>query len=360
MRRRLVLAALAVALAVPFHAATFDELARRAAQAREANRDQEAIGLYRQALVIQPDWKEGLWFLSTLEYEKERFQDARDNLRRFVANDASAGPGWVLLGMSEFKTRGYGRSLDHLQRGLGLGLGERQDLAHSAFYLLGALFTRAEEYDKSTDLWTRLAMTGNADEFLIQGIGLAALRLPLLPGEIPEDQRDLVQLAGGGACALAANDKGAAEKQFRRMVAGYPNEPGVHFLLGAFLMPDRPDQAIAEMKRELDISPDHVPARIRLAAEYLRQERIDAALPLAEQAVSLAPSFAPAHRAFGEVLVAKGDLDKGIHELETARSAEPAVIETRLALFRAYSAAHRTEDAAREKDAVEKLKQANP
>jgi tetratricopeptide (TPR) repeat protein len=359
MKAAVLAAVLAATVAGPCRADRFEDLTQRAAQARNGNRDEDAIELYRQALDVRPSWTEGLWYLGTLLYDKEQFADARDDLRRFVATDASAGPGWVLLGMSEFKTREYGRSLDHLQRGLALGLGDRPELANSAFYLIGALLTRFEEYDKSAALLTRMAETSQPNAFLVEAAGLAALRRALLPAEIPADGRDLVRLSGEGVCALAAHDHAAAEKDFRQMVAAYPNEPGVHFLFGAFLMPDRPEQGVAEMKRELDISPDHVAARVRLALQYMQQGELDIALTFAAQAISLEPRFAPAHRAMGEALLAKGEVDKAIQELETARTEEPDVIETRLALFRAYTAANRDEAAAREKVAVEKLEQAN-
>src|SRR5262245_19044790 len=89
----------------------FDQLSKAAGDAREANHEDEAIPFYQKALALKPDWQEGLWYLGSLLYEKEQYAGARDVLRRFVVSAAETGPGWALLGMSEFQTREYGRAL---------------------------------------------------------------------------------------------------------------------------------------------------------------------------------------------------------------------------------------------------------
>ena len=96
---------------------SFDQLSKSADKARAENRDDQAIRLYEHALSLRPLWKEGLWYLSTILYDKERYANARDLLRRFVSQDPGAGPGWALLGMSEFQTREYSRSLARSEAG---------------------------------------------------------------------------------------------------------------------------------------------------------------------------------------------------------------------------------------------------
>ena len=67
------------------------------------------------------------------------------------------------------------------------------------------------------------------------------------------------------------------------MLEKYPNEPGVHFLYGAYLMDVRPEDGIREMQRELEISPSHVGARLRLAEEYIKEQKFDEALRFSEE-----------------------------------------------------------------------------
>jgi tetratricopeptide (TPR) repeat protein len=121
--------------------ATFNQVSEAADRARTENRDDNAIGLYHHALHLRPARKTGLWYLSTLLYEKERYPDARDLLRRFVSQEPDAGPAWAMLGLSEFQTREYTRSLHHLRRAMALGMDNRKDLAQSVFYFVAVLRT---------------------------------------------------------------------------------------------------------------------------------------------------------------------------------------------------------------------------
>lgn len=333
----------------------FEQLSKAADRARDENDNEDAIRLYRRALSLRPAWQEGLWYLGILEYEKERFLDARDVLRRFVTYDPSAGPGWAVLGMSEFKTREYSRAFDHLRRAMALGLGGRKEMAQSVFYFVAALLTRFEQYDESMNMLLAMVKSGQKTDLLVEPLGLAALRMPLLPAETPPDRHEMIRMAGQGALAVEAGRQGEAERLFSGIVAAYPNEPGGHFLYGVFLLDLRPADGIREIKRELEISPFHVAARLRLVEEYLKEERFDEGLMLAEEAVKLEPKDGPAHMMLGEVLIAKGDLAGGIRELETSEKQAPQTVRTRWDLLRAYTTTGRKDDAQREKGEIERL-----
>lgn len=335
--------------------AAFEQLSKAADRARSENDNENAIRLYRRALSLRPAWPEGLWYLGILEYEKERFLDARDVLRRFVSYDPTAGPGWAVLGMSEFKSREYSRAFDHLRRAMALGMGGRKEMAQSVFYFVAVLLTRFEQYNESMNMLLAMVKSGQKTDLLVEPLGLAALRMPLLPAEIPPGRREMIRMAGQGALAVEAGRQDEAEKLFSGIVAAHPNEPGVHFLYGVFLLDLRPADGIAEIKRELEISPFHVAARLRLVEEYLKEERFDESLMLAEEAVKLEPKDGPAHMMLGEVLLAKGDLAGGIRELEASEKQAPETVRTRWDLLRAYTTAGRKDDAQREKEEIEKL-----
>jgi tetratricopeptide (TPR) repeat protein len=333
----------------------FTRVSQAAVRAREEGRQDDAVRFYKQALALRPNWKEGMWSLSTLLYDKTQYADARDVLRRFVALDPDPGLGWALLGMSEFQTRDYSRSLDHLERAMAQGLGGQKEVAQSVFYFAAALLNRFERFDESMSLLIEMVKSGQAAGPLTEPLGLAALRLPLLPSEIPADRKPMIRMAGQAALTLEAQHRDEAERLFTEMVAAYPIEPGVHFLYGAFLLDVRPEDGIREMKKELDVSPSNVSARLRLAEEYVKEQQSDLALPLAQEAIQLDPKRGPAHMILGEVLVAKGDLAAGIRELETARDETPQTVRIRWDLLRAYTSAGRSDDAKREKEEIEKL-----
>ena len=132
---------------------SFAQISQAADRARDENRDDDAIRLYKQALTKKPDWEQGLWYLATLLYEKEQYAAARDTFRQFMTLRPDAGPGWALLGISEFQTREYPRALDHLQNAMSRGMGDRKDLIQSVFYYVVVLLTRLERYDEATCTW---------------------------------------------------------------------------------------------------------------------------------------------------------------------------------------------------------------
>src|ERR1700728_1513126 len=101
--------------------AAFEDLAARAAAAREANDIPQAVQLYRQSVDLNPKWEEGWWFLGSMLYDSDRYAEGREALAHVVALDPKAAPAWALLGLCEFETGGYARSLDHIRRGLASG-----------------------------------------------------------------------------------------------------------------------------------------------------------------------------------------------------------------------------------------------
>jgi tetratricopeptide (TPR) repeat protein len=337
---------------------SFEQISRAADRAREENRNDDAIRLYKQGLSRQPEWEQGLWYLATLLYEKEQYAPARDVFRRFITLRPDAGPGWALLGISEFQTREYTRALDHLQIAMSIGMGDRGDLIHSVFYFVAVSLTRLERYDDSLDMLLKMLATDSDPSALVEPAGLAGLRLPLLPSEIPPGRHDLVRLAGDAVVAMQTQHYEDADARFKKLTTEYPNEPGVHFLYGAYLMQLHPDDGIRETKRELEISPSHVLARVRLAEQDLARQQPEQALTLAQEAVKLDPKRASAHMIVGEALVAKSDLAGGVKELETARDLDQSNSRIHWDLMRAYISAGRTEDAKREKAEIEKLNSA--
>jgi predicted Zn-dependent protease len=334
---------------------SFDEVSRAAELAREANRDDEAVRLFREGLKLNPEWKEGLWYLGTLLYDKEAFGEARDLFRRFTAQATEFGPGWALLGLSEYKSREYARALAHLKRSTALGLGDRKHLADSVFYHTAVLLTRFEQFHDSLQLLWQMRGAGQSEKLLEEPAGLAVLGYPLLPGEIPHQRRELARLAGAGTFALFDQRRADAEALFAEMAAKYPQEPGVHYQYGTLLLNDNPQTGIRELQRELEISPSHIPSRLRLAEHFLAQSDAEKAESYVEEVLKREPGNASGHMLKGEMLAAKGDSAGAIRELETAREREPGRVRIRWSLLRAYTAAGRRDDAKREKAEIEKL-----
>jgi tetratricopeptide (TPR) repeat protein len=181
------------------------------------------------------------------------------------------------------------------------------------------------------------------------------LRMPFLPNEIPPDKRELVLIAGRAGFNMAARRMEESRKAFDELLARYPEEPNIHYAFGIFLLNQDADAALEEFRRELKISPSHVPAMLQMAFEYLKRDEHENALPWAEQSVRLAPNLFPARNALGRILLELGQVERSIKELEAGVKLAPDSPEMHFALARAYTRADRKEEAAREREIFQKL-----
>ncbi len=346
----LLVSALAASAQSPFAA-----VSAKATAAREANDMGKAVDLYREAVKLKPDWKEGWWYLATLLYDADLYPDALDAFRRFNLIEKDSAPGLVMVGLCEYQTHEYERALLHLEHGRLLGVAANRELDNVSRYHLALLFSRDQQFERANELLAAFARLGNDRNSIVEAEGIAGLRMPMLPNEVPPDKREIVMMAGRAIHEGNARRVATAKKAFEDLIARYPNAPNVHFLYGGFLVMNEPEKAIPELKRELEVSPEHVPARVVLALEYLKRGDSKSALPYAREAVKLDESSFVAHNAYGRTLVEEGDLNAGIKELEIAAKMAPDSPETRYALAGAYAKAGRKEDAARERAAFVKL-----
>jgi len=331
---------------------------KQAEAARKANHVDEAIALYKKGVALKPEWEEGWWSLGTLDYGLDQFAEAREAFRHLTAIQPGAGAPWAMLGLSEFEIKQYDQALSHLRHAADLHSGQEQSIADEANYHLALLLTRNEEYEGAMKVLALFAQRNLNDAKFIEAMGIAALRKPLLPSELVPTDRQLIMDVGRvmyDATALRTTEAGA---EFKILVDKYPETPNIHYLYGSFLMFADANNGLREMKKELEISPAHVPAMVTIANEYIQRKDFQAALPYAKKAAELEPQSFPAHAVLGRVL-AEGDLDsqRGIQELEEARKLAPGSPQVRIALATAYAKVGRKEDAARERREFLKLRQ---
>jgi predicted Zn-dependent protease len=338
-------------------AARLEKIKKEAAAARDANKSADAIRLYKEAVQLKPDWLEGWWSLGTLYYDDDRYPEGRDALRRFTHLEPKVGAAWGLLGLCEYQTRDYERALVDLRKADEIGLPSEGRLAEVSRYHLAILLTRFEQYEEAMSVLMRFAQEGKEDPLKIEATGLAALRKPLLPIEMPPQDRQLVVEAGHAAFDAGARRAARADQEMRDLAAHFPTAPNVHYIYGSYLLLSDPDTAIKELDRELELNSTHVPALVSIALEYLKRGQADKGLSYAKRASEASPDSFAVHTTYGRVLVESGKLDDGIKELETARKQAPDSPQTRIALATAYAKAGRKEDAARERQEFLKLKE---
>jgi tetratricopeptide (TPR) repeat protein len=342
-----VLLSMAAATSIP--ALSFADVSRRAASAREGNRLPEAIRLYRQGVKLRPRWDEGWWYLATLLYETDRYPGARVAFRRFLVLKPDAGPAWALRGLCDFRVADYDAALEHIDKGLQLGIGANADVLRVARYHQALLLVRAGQFELATHPLTLLARGETESSGLVEAIGLMMLRMPLFPADVPVAKSDLVHRAGRAGYLHLARRGEEAGQAFADLVAAFPTEPWVHYAYGVSLLASDVPKGLAELRRETELQPGAVYPHLEIAFELLRESDNVGARAAAERAVALAPGLFAAHNALGRALVELGELERGTRELEAALRLAPDSPEMHYSLVRAYTKAGRSDDAARER-----------
>jgi tetratricopeptide (TPR) repeat protein len=332
------------------------EVAARATSAREANRIDEAIGLYQKALRSNPRWEEGWWFVGSLSYDKDRYAECSSAFTRFTALNKKSGPAFVMLGLCDFQLKKYDNALRHIRTGEAVGLPEDSPLTRAAYFHEALLVTKLENYERALFLLSLLIKNGEENPQAVGAMGIAALRRPLFPKELPAEDRPLAMRVGS-AIALGFQRRPAqAREAFESVVRENPQTPNLHYTYGTFLLGQDAEAAVREWKQELELSPKHLPSLVSLAFEYLTRGDYQSARPFAERAMETAPDHFTSRAAMGRVLLESGDALGAIPHLEMAARLAPDSPQVRLALGTAYSRAGRPADAARERDAFAALK----
>jgi tetratricopeptide (TPR) repeat protein len=335
--------------------AEFDRLLAAATEARKAQRWEDAIQLYGKIIKLKPTYVEGYWYQGTAYYSLDDFPSCRETFRKVVRLAPKNGAGFAFLGLCEFGVKDYDKSLQHLLQSRVLGVGDAPELGSVARYHAAVLMTRIEQYEQALETLGEFAAEGDDNPRVIEAMGLATLRMALLPIETPPDRREMILMAGRASYMMATRNTAASGKAFEALVARYPEVPNVHYAYGVFLLQEEPDKAIEEFKRELELQPDHPWSLMQVAYEYLKRGDAQAALPWAQKSVATAPNAFPAHKALGQALLETGDVDGAIKELLIGIKLAPDSPGLHFTLARAYQRAGRTEDANREREEFTRL-----
>ncbi len=299
------------------NSAEFARLRELATSENEAGKTAEAIRDYQQALALQPDWKEGWWNLGMLQYSGSQFQDAQSTFEKVTALVPNLGIAWGLLGLSEYETRDYDDALAHLQKAQTLGMQDDDEISRVADYHLGLLLNQAGQFDRASTLLAAKFGSGTVPEQVRIALGLAALRVPLLPQKVDPSQEALVLAAGDAASA--DNPEG-----FSAILRTHPKLPWLHLAYCRSLArAGRASEALDQCRAETRISPESALPWIEVSRIELQQGALDESLQSAQTAVRLFPSAIEAHQMLAQVAQASGKMDEAEKEREVAATLPP-------------------------------------
>lgn len=335
--------------------AAFDDLVKQATAARQAERWEEAIALYAKAVKLRPKYVEGYWYQGTAYYSLDKFTECRDRFRDVLRLAPQNGAAFAFLGLCEFGLKEYDRSLQHLLQSRRFGVGDAPELGSVARYHAAILLTRMEQYEQALQTLGEFAQGGEDSPRVIEAMGMATLRMAMLPSELPPDRREMILMAGRASYQMATRNTAAAGKGFEALVLRYPETPNVHYAYGVYLLLEQADRALDEFKKELELQPGHPQSLMQLAFEYLNRGDAPTALSWAKQAVAAAPKDFAARKVLGQALLDTGDVPGAIAELEHGVKLAPESPGLHFTLARAYQRAGRLEDANREREEFTRL-----
>jgi tetratricopeptide (TPR) repeat protein len=328
--------------------ASFSDLVARGNEARDANDPAHAIDFYRQALKVNSQWADGWWFIGSLHYGAGEYTAGRDALTHYLEMTANAAPAFAMRGLCEFEIAEYPASLKDIQKALALGAANQSRNEKILRYHEALVLTRMGRFEDSLRSFAFFSHEPPNPDLLI-ALGLAGLRVPLLPADVKADQKDLYASVGNAAFDFMKGDQAASKTEFDAIFARRPAVPNAHYLYGYLLYAADPEEAVGEFQRELEVNPKNAPAEVMLAWIPLTQNDGVTALPYAQKAVAEDPSLPSAQLVLGRAMSETGDAKGGIAHLEKTAQMQPDNLEVHIALAKAYSKAGSREDARRER-----------
>lgn len=292
-------------------------LRNRALAEGEAGKTPEAIRDYRSALALQPDWKEGWWNLGMLEYSRKNFRDAQDAFQKETDLTPNVGLGWALLGLSEFEIGSYEYAKQHLEKAQQLGIQEDQEIARVSSYHLGLLCMRSGQFEQAVQLLRASFGDGAMPPQVKLALGLAILRIPLLPQQLDPSREALVAGAGDAAA-------GSDPARFAELLQTHPDAPNLRLAYAeALAASGKNDEALAQLHAEIKNSPENPIPWMGEARILIAQDKKSDAITAARNAVRLAQKDPAAHLLLADTLKADGQPAKSEAERDLASSLPP-------------------------------------
>jgi tetratricopeptide (TPR) repeat protein len=316
----------------------------------------EALTLYKKALNLKPDWVEGLWEAGSIEYDQDQYKECSADFRRLAALEPDKSPGWTMAGLCEYHLRDYDAALKSLLRAEQSRSPEPAELARAARLHLALVLIKLGRFETAIGKLVELTRDTKKTPEIVVATGIAGLREPWTPPEVPESERDKVFKLGDAMAAGMEQDSKEALAKFEAVVRDYPKDPNIRFRYGAYLLRQDPDRGVQEMGKAVELQPDHIPALVSLASICLKRDQVQAAREYAEKAVKLAPDDFATHVELGRVLRESDDNAGALREFEAAVRLAPASPESHYDLASVYAKLGRTQDAARERQEFRRLR----
>jgi tetratricopeptide (TPR) repeat protein len=335
----------------------FEDLARKAEAVLDKDPAQ-AASLFKEALVLRPSWPEGWFYLGGALYRLDRYTEALDAFHKGLDLSPGNGVAWAFLGLTEYELGQLESALTAIGKGEKLGLGSNTGFEAAVRQRAALILVRSSQFDQAMSQLQPLAKFQENSMPVMEAVGLCALAIATEPSKLPENRRKVVEMAGRAMWAATSQRPKDAKEGFDQLLAAYPNEPGVHYAFGLYLMDTDQHAALAEFQTELRKNPTHWPALLVTAFLETREGDPESAMQLAERARKAAPAsyLWLCDAEVGRALLAKDQPEKAIPPFEESVKLQPDNAQTHFYLEQAYRRVGRKSDAQRERAEFVRLK----
>jgi tetratricopeptide (TPR) repeat protein len=301
------------------------------------------------------------WAAAMQAYSAGEYRQAVAALKTWLEARPQDGTAWAVMGLSEFALKDYANALIHLERGRDLGLGGSSESVEMADYTLSLLLIRDSQFNRASAILAGFSGKPPLAQQVQFALGLALLRAPTLPDDVPGAAHGLYEAAGQIAGLLLVSEYDKAFPKFDALLRQYPGTPFLHYAYATALDAlSQYDEADSQLQSEIRMSPASSLPWELLASIALRRHAPQDALTAAGNAVRIAPASADARYVLGRAYSELNQPQKAVSELEQARNLAPGSPEIHFALAAAYAKAGMPQQAAAERAAFLQLDRQQP
>lgn len=255
---------------------------------------QKAASYFERTLQLRRDDVAALVWLGNVYLDQGRSMEAEPLFSRALALDSRIAAARAGLGRVALAARDYKRAIEHLEAAVALDPG-----ASSVRYSLAAAYRGAGQNERAdTELRRRGSVSIAPPDPLMQDVA-SLLRSP-------------VAYEGRGDRALARGE--------------FP-------------------RAVTEFRAGLELAPDNLSLRQKLATSLSLTGDVQGALKQLQEILRRDPTFASAHYTLGALLLADGQMDLALEQFASAVKFEPTYLQARLQLANTLSRRGRFERA---------------
>jgi predicted O-linked N-acetylglucosamine transferase (SPINDLY family) len=308
---------------------TADEAIDQAIQAHQAGRAVEADALCRQALALEAEHPEALYFLGVLASERGDLNAAGELLERAIAADDQMPESHYALGRLRQVQGRHGEAERHYRAAAAL-----DDALADPHERLGELMAAQGRWaDAESSLRRAAALNPNSADVLRKW-AVALRRLGRAVESVDTYQRAVALKPGDvemeyhfGTALLESGRAAEAREQFRRTFAAAQKDPPVLAKLGVTLTPIMPNEAIEALRSASARIPADGSVTNDLGFALAQVNRMDDAVAAFREAVRRQPDFAAAHSNLANALQALGRIEEAIASVREAIRLNPSAAE---------------------------------